>query len=102
MLGIYDCFTITVIRLLEDLGFCEIGEGGPFVEGGAIVSGQGDDGLALMDDLGVTDVVLPELTRLQGVEQSGYHPIRENRAVSSIAYYRALEREGELAYRASP
>ena len=31
------------------------------------------EGLALMDQLGVTDVVLPELTRLQGVEQSRYH-----------------------------
>jgi acetyl-CoA acetyltransferase len=36
VLGIYDCFTITVIRLLEDLGFCGIGDGGPFVEGGTL------------------------------------------------------------------
>ena len=33
---IYDCFTITVIVELEDLGFCRKGEGGPFVEGGRI------------------------------------------------------------------
>lgn len=33
---IYDCFTISVIALLEDLGFCAKGEGGPFVESGAI------------------------------------------------------------------
>lgn len=36
LLGIYDCFTITVIRLLEDLGFCKIGEGGAFVQGGRL------------------------------------------------------------------
>jgi acetyl-CoA acetyltransferase len=33
---IYDCFTITVIIELEDLGFCKKGEGGHFVEGGRI------------------------------------------------------------------
>jgi len=33
---IYDCFTITVIVELEDLGFCPKGEGGRFVEGGTI------------------------------------------------------------------
>jgi len=31
---LYDCFTITPIILLEDLGFCKKGEGGPFVEDG--------------------------------------------------------------------
>ena len=33
---IYDCFSITPIVFLEDLGFCAKGEGGPFVEGGRI------------------------------------------------------------------
>ena len=33
---IYDCFTFTVIVTLEDYGFCEKGEGGPFVASGAI------------------------------------------------------------------
>mgnify|MGYP001047755604 CR=1 FL=1 len=33
---LYDCFTITVIIELEDLGFCRKGEGGAFVEGGRI------------------------------------------------------------------
>lgn len=33
---IYDCFTITVLILLENLGFCPKGEAGDFVEGGAI------------------------------------------------------------------
>jgi putative nucleotidyltransferase with HDIG domain len=31
------------------------------------------EGLELMDTLGVTDVVLPELSRMHGVEQSQYH-----------------------------
>ncbi|BAT58534.1 thiolase [Variibacter gotjawalensis] len=30
--GVYDCFTGTVIMMLEDLGFCPKGEGGRFVE----------------------------------------------------------------------
>lgn len=33
---IYDSFTITVVSTLENLGFCELGEGGAFVENGAI------------------------------------------------------------------
>jgi acetyl-CoA acetyltransferase len=33
---LYDCFTITVIVELEDLGFCPKGEGGRFVEEGNI------------------------------------------------------------------
>lgn len=33
---IYDSFTITVLATLENLGFCGMGEGGPFVENGAI------------------------------------------------------------------
>ncbi len=36
---IYDCFTITVIVELEDLGFCKKGEGGAFVQGGRIALG---------------------------------------------------------------
>jgi acetyl-CoA acetyltransferase len=36
---LYDCFTPTVLLELEDLGFCEKGEGGAFVESGAIELG---------------------------------------------------------------
>jgi len=36
---IYDAFTITPILFLEDLGFCPKGEGGRFVEDGAIAPG---------------------------------------------------------------
>lgn len=36
---IYDSFTIANIVTLEDLGFCDKGEGGPFVEGGTIRPG---------------------------------------------------------------
>ena len=33
---VYDSFTITVLCTLENLGFCEVGEGGDFVSGGRI------------------------------------------------------------------
>ena len=36
---LYDAFTINTILFLEDLGFCQKGEGGRFVEGGAIAPG---------------------------------------------------------------
>lgn len=36
---LYDCFTITPIMFLEDLGFCKKGEGGPFIEGGRTAPG---------------------------------------------------------------
>ncbi|WP_250289444.1 thiolase domain-containing protein [Frankia sp. CiP1_Cm_nod1] len=34
--GLYDSFTITVLLALEDLGFCDKGEGGKFVLGGTL------------------------------------------------------------------
>jgi acetyl-CoA C-acetyltransferase len=37
--SIYDSFTITVLQTLEDLGFCEKGKGGAFVESGALQAG---------------------------------------------------------------
>jgi len=36
---IYDCFTPVVLMELEDLGFCQKGEGGAFVEQGNIELG---------------------------------------------------------------
>ncbi len=39
MTMIYDSFTITVVETLEDLGFCEKGEGGSFVSDGRIQLG---------------------------------------------------------------
>jgi acetyl-CoA acetyltransferase len=36
---LYDCFTPTVLVELEDLGFCDKGEGGHFVDSGAILPG---------------------------------------------------------------
>ncbi len=38
---LYDAFTINTILFLEDLGFCEKGEGGSFVSGGNIGPGGG-------------------------------------------------------------
>lgn len=37
--GIYDCFTGTVVMMLEDLGFCPKGEGGRFVADGQMTYG---------------------------------------------------------------
>jgi acetyl-CoA C-acetyltransferase len=39
--SIYDSFTITVLITLEDLGFCEKGQGGDFVSGGTLRSPDG-------------------------------------------------------------
>jgi acetyl-CoA C-acetyltransferase len=47
---IYDSFTITVMTILEDLGFCKKGEGGSFVQGGRLRWDSG--GLALNTDGG--------------------------------------------------
>jgi acetyl-CoA acetyltransferase len=32
--GLYDCFTITLVRDLEEMGFCKVGEGADFVAEG--------------------------------------------------------------------
>jgi acetyl-CoA C-acetyltransferase len=47
---IYDSFTITVLTILEDLGFCKQGEGGSFVQGGSLR--YDTPGLALNTDGG--------------------------------------------------
>lgn len=39
LLMLYDAFTISTIMFLEDLGYCPKGEGGRFVQGGAIAPG---------------------------------------------------------------
>ncbi|MBF5006710.1 thiolase [Diaphorobacter caeni] len=39
MAQLYDAFTINTILFLEDLGFCKKGEGGAFVQNGAIAPG---------------------------------------------------------------
>jgi acetyl-CoA C-acetyltransferase len=39
--SVYDSFTITVLETIEDLGFCEKGEGGRFVLDGALVAPDG-------------------------------------------------------------
>jgi len=36
---LYDAFTINTVLFLEDLGFCQKGEGGAFVSGGRISPG---------------------------------------------------------------
>jgi acetyl-CoA C-acetyltransferase len=39
--SLYDSFTITVVETLEDLGFCDKGEGGRFVLDGTLVAPHG-------------------------------------------------------------
>src|SRR5471030_1831268 len=39
--SIYDSFTITVLMQIEDLGFCQKGQGGKFVSDGNLISGVG-------------------------------------------------------------
>lgn len=39
--SIYDSFTITALMQIEDLGFCEKGQGGRFVADGGLISGVG-------------------------------------------------------------
>lgn len=48
--SIYDSFTITVVQTLEDLGFCEKGDGGKFVEDGRLRAPYG--GLPINTDGG--------------------------------------------------
>jgi acetyl-CoA C-acetyltransferase len=49
---IYDSFSITVLTILEDLGFCAKGEGGAWVEGGRLRFDRPGDGPALNTDGG--------------------------------------------------
>jgi len=49
---IYDSFSITVLTILEDLGFCAKGEGGAWVEGGRLRFDRPADGPALNTDGG--------------------------------------------------
>jgi poly(A) polymerase len=56
-------------------------------------------GLELMDEIGATDAVLPELARLRGVEQSHFHHLdvhAHTRAV--LAETIALEHDPELSF----
>lgn len=49
---IYDSFSITVLTILEDLGFCPKGEGGRWVQGGRLRFERRGDGPALNTDGG--------------------------------------------------
>lgn len=49
---IYDSFSITVLTILEDLGFCQKGEGGAWVSGGRLRFDRPNDGPALNTDGG--------------------------------------------------
>jgi len=59
---LYDCYTYTVLETLEDYGFCEKGEGGPFVEdgrlghGGSLTTNTGGGSLSSYYMWGMTPV----------------------------------------------
>ena len=36
VIALYDCFSITALMMIEDMGFCAKGEGGAFVSGGRL------------------------------------------------------------------
>jgi putative nucleotidyltransferase with HDIG domain len=64
-----------------------------------LASDRALDGLGLMDAVGATGIVLPELVELRGVEQSRYHHLdvfEHTRAV--LAEVIALERDPEPAF----
>lgn len=71
-----------------------------FVELSRLLSAdQAPNGLTLMDELGITAVVLPELAALRGVEQSKYHHLdvhEHTRAV--LAETIAVERDPEPVF----
>ncbi|MBV8987776.1 MAG: HDIG domain-containing protein [Solirubrobacterales bacterium] len=66
---------------------------------GIVIADRALDGLALMDSLGLTQSVLPELAELRGVEQSRFHHLDvydHTRAV--LAQTIELERDPEPAF----
>jgi acetyl-CoA acetyltransferase len=68
---LYDCFTITVVVELEDLGFCRKGEGGSFVENGRL---DLDGGLPVTTHGGLLSAAHPGLPGgffhvVEGVQQ---------------------------------
>jgi putative nucleotidyltransferase with HDIG domain len=104
--------TLRLVRLASELGFSpesatvtaaranapalrDVSPERVFTELRMIVSSERAlDGLALMDTIGATDAVLPELAGLRGIEQSKYHHLdvhEHTRAV--LAETIALERD---------
>jgi acetyl-CoA acetyltransferase len=73
---LYDCYTFTVIKTLEDYGFCKLGESGPFVEdgrtgpGGALPVNTGGGELSSFYMWGMTPISEAVIqTRGQGGER---------------------------------
>jgi len=81
---IYDCYTYTVLVTLEDYGFCEKGEGGPFVAdgrlgpGGALPTNTGGGELSSFYLWGMTP--LSEAI-IQGRGDGGARQVPDNRRI---------------------
>jgi putative nucleotidyltransferase with HDIG domain len=71
-----------------------------FLELKLIVASEGAvEGLALMDTLGATEAVLPELAGLRGIEQSKYHHLDvHDHTRAALAETIALERDPEPVF----
>ena len=89
--SIYDSFTITVLQTLEDLGFCEKGRGGEFVEGGTLQAPDGDlpfntDGCGLCSnhpDRGGMTKVIEAVRQLRGEAND---PVQVPEATVALAH----------------
>jgi putative nucleotidyltransferase with HDIG domain len=93
-----DAETVSAARAAAD-GLRNVAPERVFAELKRIISAdRAVDGLELMDALGVTAAVLPELVALRGVEQSGYHHLDvHDHTLAVVAETIELERDPEPA-----
>jgi acetyl-CoA acetyltransferase len=85
----YDCFTAEVLFQLEDYGFCKKGEGGPFVESGAIGPGGSipvntGGGLLSCYHLGDLTGMAESIRQLRG--EAGEHQINDCNVVLTTGH----------------
>src|SRR5258707_130379 len=85
----YDCFTAEVLFQLEDYGFCKKGEGGAFVESGAIAPGGSipvntGGGLLSCYHLGDLTGMAESIRQLRG--EAGEHQIKDCNVVLTTGH----------------
>lgn len=108
--------TLRLVRLACELGFdaetetaARAADAAPGLAGVApervfselkriVISERALEGLRLMDELGITRIVLPELSALRGVEQSAYHHLDVyDHTMAVLAQAIELERDPDAA-----